>query len=96
MAASSPHVAVTRLAYSTGTPAESAAPSACSGVYSMSSASACLSPSATGRGLNTQAPAPYRVPESHVALPFAPSPALVASLTHANRGGGSGAQAARR
>ncbi len=87
MAASSPHVSVTRMPYSVRSPAEGAAAAA--------APNGCLlSPSATGRGLDTQAPAPYRVPETHVALPFAPSPALVASLAApAHRGG---AQAGRR
>jgi hypothetical protein len=39
-----------------------------------------LSPAASGRGLNTQPASLQRVPEGAAALPFAPSPALVASL----------------
>ena len=89
MAASSPHVSVTRMPYSVRSPADGAA-AAQATVGSTAAASALLSPSATGRGLDTHAPAPFRVPETHVALPFAPSPALVASLAPR------GAQAGRR
>ncbi len=41
---------------------------------------ALCSPAATGRGLNTLAPAPHRVPEAAAAMPFQPSPSLVHSL----------------
>jgi len=83
--------AVQRMPYSSRTPLTDGAGNA-SGVFS---------PAATGRGLCTEGAAPQRVPESHVALPFAPSPALVASLNPRQQqprqgGGTTGAPSGRR